>query len=344
MKRLLSAVFRRLALSLLILWGVTSTAWLMTALLPGDPVSVVLGPNASPADVARAKQVYGLDRPLHEQYVRFFQRLVHRGPALDDDDKTPAPDGHASCGGLFGVHIDLGTSVRYRKPVFELIEKKLPRSIELGAAALFVQLVLGIGLGTLAGIHRGRRLDEAVVLSTSALSSAPTFVTGLVLQYVFAVRLGLLPLDGAGASTPGELSTLVLPAITMGLYGTAVLTRLLRAELGDALREPYVRTARAKGASRMRAALAHALPNAISPVAQLTVLELGALVGGALVTEKLFRWPGLGELAVNAIQARDAQAVVGVTIVSAAAVIVATLLADVVALLLDPRVRRATQR
>jgi peptide/nickel transport system permease protein len=118
----------------------------------------------------------------------------------------------------------------------------------------------------------------------------------------------------------------------------------VRAELGDALREPYVRTARAKGASRARAALAHALPNALVPVAQLSVLELGALVGGALVTEKLFRWPGLGEMAVTAIQARDAQAVVGVTLVSAAAITAATLLADVVTLLLDPRLRRSQTR
>jgi peptide/nickel transport system permease protein len=338
------AVLRRLGLALLILWGVTSASWLMTALLPGDPVSVVLGPNASPAEVARARQLYGLDRSLPEQYVRFMGRLVHFGPALDDDPKTPPPEGHTSCGELSGLHIDLGTSVRYRKPVVELIALKLPFSLKLAMAALLVQLVLGIGLGTIAGVRRGRRTDEAVVLATSALSAAPTFVTGLVLQYVFAIRLGLLPLDGASAKTPGELSALVLPALTLGLYGTAVLTRLVRAELGDALREPYVRTARAKGATRARAALAHALPNALVPVAQLSVLELGALVGGALVTEKLFRWPGLGEMAVTAIQARDAQAVVGVTLVSAAAITAATLLADVVTLLLDPRLRRAASR
>ncbi len=344
MKGVALGVLRRLGLAVLILWGVTSASWLMTALLPGDAVSVVLGPNASPSEVARARKLYGLDRSLPEQYARFMVRLVHHGPALDDDASTPAPEGHSSCGELLGLHVDLGTSVRYRKPVVELVGKKLPFSLKLAVAALAVQLVLGVGLGTIAGVRRGRRTDEAVVLATSALSAAPTFVTGLVLQYVFAIRMGLLPLDGASAKTPGELSTLVLPALTLGLYGTAVLTRLVRVELGDALREPYVRTARAKGASRTRAALAHALPNALVPVAQLSVLELGALVGGALVTEKLFRWPGLGEMAVTAIQARDAQAVVGVTLVSAAAITAATLLADVVTLLLDPRLRRSHER
>ncbi len=345
MKAWLFAALRRLTLALVIVWGATSSVWAAMALIPGDAMSVRLGPNASPADVARARELYGLDQPLHQQYARFLRRLVHRGPGLPEPGAGPRPEHHRTCAELGGgVHVDLGESVRYHAPVVDLVQKRLPRSLSLAVAALAVQLALGLGLGALAAVRRGRPIDQAVVLGVSALTAAPTFVTGLVLQYVLAVRLGWLPLDGASTSPPAALSALVLPALTLGLYGAAIFTRVLRVELGDALRETYVQAARAKGASPARAAWRHALPNAVGPVAQLSVLELGSLIGGAIVTEKLFRWPGLGELSVTAIQSRDAALLVGITLISATAIVLSTLLADLLSLALDPRLRRPADK
>ncbi|MFO0556225.1 MAG: ABC transporter permease [Polyangiaceae bacterium] len=320
----------RIFAAFVIVWGVTSLAWLLTVTLPGDPARALLGPSASAADISKAREIYGLDRPLGERYARFVGRLVHRA-----HDHGP----HASCGEIgAGLHADLGFSFTYRKPVIELVKKRAPATLELALAALFVQLLLGGTLGALAGARRGGRFDTALVAITSALSSAPTFVTGLVLQYVLAVRLDLLPLDGRIVG-PQSIRYLVLPALTLGFYGTALTARLVRAELGDALAEPCVRTARAKGASRLRALALHASRLALPPVAQLAALELGALVGGAVVTEKLFRWPGLGDLAVLAIFDRDAPTVVGITLIASSGVVVATMLADLLALWLDPRTR-----
>lgn len=336
MKRLAFAALRRILLAIVIVWGVTSATWVLTTALPGDPVQAVLGPNASPADVEKARSLWGLDEPLSARYVRFMRRLVHRG-----DRASIAPGSeHASCGAVGdALHVDLGTSHIYRKPVVELVKKKLPFSLELAIAALLVQILIGGAFGALAAIRRGGKTDQIVVALATALGAAPTFVVGIVLQFVLAHRLGWLPLDGQGSVLGGDRRALVLPALTLGVYGAAIMARVVRSELGDALSEAYTRTARAKGASPTRVVVVHALRNAIGPVAQLAVLELGALVGGAIVTERLFRWPGLGEMSVVAIQNRDAQALVGVTLVASTAVVLATMAADLVSLALDPRKR-----
>lgn len=336
MKRFVIATLRRLLVAAVIVWGVTSAVFVVVSMLPGDPVQATLGPNASPTDVARAREIWGLDRPLGARYASFFTRLVHR----EHEGEEPGKGDHPSCARLFSsVHVDLGVSPIYRKPVVELVKKKMSASIDLAIAAMVVQLVLGLSLGALAGMRRGSRTDRLVVAGVTALGAAPTFVIGLALQFVFAHKLALFPLDGQGAQPAERLRSLALPALTLGIYGSAVLARTVRTELQEALERAYVRTARAKGAGPLRTVLVHAARNVAGPVSQLVVLELGALVGGAIVTEKLFRWPGLGEMSVVAIQNRDAPALVGVTLVASVAMAAATALADIVALALDPRGR-----
>jgi len=326
-------VARRIVWAIVVVLGVATASWAMTAFLPGDPVRAALGPQASPADVARARAAYGLDVPAPTRFYRYATRLVHVGGVA-------GASGHETCASLGPVHLDLGMSFTYRKPVVELVKKRLPISLELALASMLVQIVLGVGLGALAAARRGKRTDDAVVATSVVLGAAPTFVVGLLLQYVLAYRLGWLPLDGAGVGATDRLAALALPAITLGLYGTALFIRLVRGELARALREPYVLAVRARGASRLRAGAVHALRNAIAPIVQLGVLDLGALIGGAVVTERIFRWPGLGELTVVAIQNRDAQAIVGVTLVASFAVVVSTLVADLLGLWLDPRARQ----
>jgi peptide/nickel transport system permease protein len=326
---LLAKLLSRLLLGAVVAWGAASLAWLLTTTLPGDPVEAALGPQAAPADHARARALYGTDRPLSERYVRWHRRLLHRS-----DSEVP----HDHCAELgVGLHSDLGFSFTYRQPVAPLIQKKLPRSLELAVAATALQVLLGVSLGAWAALRRGTRLDAAIVSVSTALGSAPTFALGLLLQYALAHRLGLLPIDTTGQQAGLFSAAIVLPASTIALYGAGALVRVVRRELVDATQAPFFFAARARGATRFGAIVRHALRSALVPISQLAILELGGLIGGAVVTEKLFRWPGLGDLTVAAIQNRDVELVVGLTLVGAFVVTITLLLADVLALLLDPR-------
>jgi peptide/nickel transport system permease protein len=301
-------------------------------MLPGDPVRMLLGPQAAAADVERARHIYALDQPIWRQYARFWQRLVHLSAEPKDEHKT--------CGVLGGrVHIDLGFSYRHRKPVYELILKKAPVSLELALAALAFQALFGLGLGILAAKNRGNAWDQLAIGGTLIGVSAPTFLLGLTLQYVLAHKLGWLPLDGYGRTTAEQLKSLVLPALTLGIFGAALYARLTRDEVAQALEQDYVRTARAKGSRESRVLLVHALRPALVPIATLMVLDLGALVGGAVVTEKLFRWPGMGSMAVDAMINRDGPVILGTVLFSALVIVLASALVDVLTLLLDPRLR-----
>ncbi|MEQ9320966.1 MAG: ABC transporter permease, partial [Polyangiaceae bacterium] len=275
---------RRLGWAAVVVFGVVSLAFVLARQLPGDPVRMILGPQARPADVARAKRIYALDEPTIVQYGRFWKRLLHHRGA------DTSADEHATCATAGGWHVDLGFSYRYRKPVVELIADKAPRSIELAVAALVVQIFLGLGVGIFAARRRGTIADQLATGSTLVAVSAPIFALGLVLQYVFAHRLGWLPNDGYGETPTEQLASLVLPALTMGLFGAALYARLSRDEVSGALCGDFVRAARAKGAGETRVLVVHALRNALVPLATLMVLDLGALIGGAIVTEKLFRW------------------------------------------------------
>ncbi len=335
--RLLEHVARRLVWAAIVVLGVGSVAFVIERQLPGDPMRVLLGPQAHPSDVRRARKLYGLDQPMYTQYRLYWERIAHV-------TKTPARGGHPdhqSCKNLFGeLHVDLGVSYRYRKPVTDLIVDKAPRSLELALAAMLVQLLLGLGAGVFAATRRGTVADQLAVGVSLIGISAPTFVIGLGLQYVLAHRLGWLPHDGYGATTAEQLRSLVLPALTLGFFGAALYARLSRAEVSAALAEDYARTARAKGASEARIVFLHAGRNAIIPLTTLIVLDLGSLVGGAIVTEKLFRWPGMGSMAVDAMVHRDGPVIFGTVLFSAAAIVAASVLVDVLTAALDPRIGR----
>lgn len=328
-------IMRRALWGALVIWVTVTATFAVQNLLPSDPARMVAGAQARPEDVARVRAQLGLDQPLTSQYARFLGRLAHLG--------SGEPEAHRTCAALGPIHFDLGRSYQQRRPVVELIAARLPRTLTLGAAALTIQLTVGVALGLMAA-WRARTAVDAVTSAASLLTvSVPTFVSGVALQWLFAHRLGWLPLDGYGKTTGEQLASMVLPAMTLGLYGSAVYVRITRDELIDELGRDYARTARAKGASSLRTACVHALRNAALPIATLAGLDLGALVGGAIVTETLFRWPGIGALSVEATLDRDGPVVMGVVLVTSIAVVVATLLTDALALLLDPRARRPSR-
>ncbi|HRI66308.1 MAG TPA: ABC transporter permease [Polyangium sp.] len=339
MKNLVWRAFKRLGWALLVVFGVTTLSFFLVHVLPGDPARLLLGPQASAQDVARAREVYGFNDPVRIRYIRYVRRLVHLGNAMRQDEPRPAE--HRSCASFGRLHVDLGSSFHYRRPIVDLIAAKLPRSIELALASLAVALALGMALGVTTAVRRGGTWDEFGAGVALLGVSAPTFITGLAFQYVLAHRLGLLPYDGYGKTSAEHWASICLPALTLGVHGCAIYARLVRAELGTALEQNYVAAARAKGASRLRATIVHGLRTALVPVLTLAVLDVGALVGGAVVTEKIFRWPGMGQMAVEAIINRDGQLVTATVLVAAVAIVLATLVVDMCAVFLDPRLARS---
>lgn len=341
MKEALARGGRRLAWAAFVVAVVTTLSFFVIEVLPGDPARLLMGPQAPAQEVARAREIYGLDRPVLERYGRFWKRLVHAGPAA----VAPGDREHRSCGVVgLGVHVDLGFSFHWGKPVVDLLAAKLPVSLQLGLAAFLVQALAGVAMGLAAASRRGGRLDEATLGVTALGMSAPVFLVGLLLQYVLAYRLGVLPYDGYGDTFGAQLRSVVLPAITLGVLGMALYARLTRDEVTAALAQDFARTARAKGASRVRVLFVHALRAAAVPIVTVAALDLGTMVGGAIVTEKLFRWPGLGQLAVDAVLNRDGSVILGVVLVTSTAVALSTALLDLVLPFVDPRLARGAHR
>jgi peptide/nickel transport system permease protein len=335
-------LLRRLAWSIFVVWGVVSLAFVISRIVPGDPARMVAGAQARPADVERIRKQLGLEDPGLVQYARFWGRLVHLGPRQIDPKNDPA---HANCAvlvplGAASVHLDLGKSFLKRQPVVDLIATRLPRTLALAAAGMFLQLLLGLGTGMLAAVRRDSWLDRFLVGTSLIGISAPTFLIALVLQNVLARGLGWLPLDGFGTSFADHVRCLVLPALTLGIYGAAYYTRLVRDEMVVLLRQDWVRTARAKGLSPIQVVLRHGLRNALVPIVTAVGLDFGALLGGAVVTETVFRWPGLGDLSVKALLERDGPIILGCVIVSSVAIVGANVVVDAVYARLDPRVTR----
>ena len=334
MKSVFKRIARRFFWGVFVVWATVSIAFLIQSALPSDPARMVAGPQARPQDVERIRKQLGLDRPIYVQYTRFMTRLLHVSTSTDDS--------HATCRPLGPVHVDLGRSYQLRAPVVKILEERLPRSVFLGFAAVFMQGLLGILAGSIAAARKKQALDRLTVVLTLFGVSVPTFVTGLVLQWIFAYRLHLLPLDGYGTTLSEHLVSVVLPAMTLGVFGAAYYTRMVRDEMIIELGRDYIRTARAKGLSACAVLLRHALRNALMPIVTILGLEVGTLVGGALVTEALFRWPGLGALSVEATLNRDGPLLMGCVIVTSAAVVVSSIVVDVAYLVLDPRVRAQT--
>jgi peptide/nickel transport system permease protein len=305
---------RRLALMVPTALLVTVAVFLLIHLTPGDPAVVVLAESYTPQAAAELHAELGLDRPLPQQYAIYLGRLLHG---------------------------DLGRSVRNKLPVTEAIGERLPATLELGLAALAWSLLVAIPLGTLAALRRGRAPD--VVASGVAVAgiSVPNFVLGILLILLFGLVLRLLPVGGftaLGDSLPDNLAHLVMPAIALGTFGAATNMRFTRSSMIEVLHQDYIRTARAKGADWWRVVNRHAFRNALIPVVTIVGLQVGAILEGALVTETVFSWPGVGKLAVDSIFARDFPVVQGIVLISALSYMAANLVVDLVYAWLDPRI------
>jgi peptide/nickel transport system permease protein len=331
---MLARLARRIAASLFTIWAVVTATFFIYNVLPEDPAQVVAGPQARPADVARIRKQLGLDRPIAERYLRYMTGLV-RFHAADNEGKKDD-----TAYKLGPVRIDLGMSYLKRKPVVQLLGKALPPTLLVGSLALAIEVAVGVLAGMIAAMKRHGVLDFGTVALTLVGISAPTFLTGLLLQYLLALRLPLFPLDGYGQTPSEQLRAAFLPALTLGLYGAAYYTRLVRDEMITLLEQDYIRTARAKGQRAWVVVLRHALRNALMPLVTVIGLGMGSLVGGAIVTEKIFRWPGVGALSVDAILEHDGPVIMGVVILLSTVVVLANLLVDLSYALLDPRVRK----
>lgn len=299
-------ILRRLGAVVPVLLAVSVLVFLMSHLTPGDPATIMLGENASAADVERLRHQLGLDRPLAVQYGRYIAGVV-RG--------------------------DLGRSIRSGQPVALEIWERFPPTLQLTLAAMAIAAVAGVLFGALAATSRSGAA-EAALMSTSLVGiSMPSFWLGLLLILLFGLVLHWLPIAGAG-----DWRALVLPAVTLGAQGAAVLARLTRASLLEVLPSDFVRTARAKGVAGTRVLFRHALRNALIPVVTVMGLQFGALLGGAVIVESVFARSGLGRFAVTAVQSRDFPVIQGIVLFAAALYALANLSVDVAYLALDPRI------
>ncbi|MDX6711971.1 MAG: glutathione transport system permease protein [Blastocatellia bacterium] len=328
MKHKLFGALRRLVILLLVVWTVVSLVTILIELVPGDPAVAVLGDQATPEQIAQFREKHGLDRPSfffsfsadangerHFRWNGFDNRYTEYWRGI--------------------LHGDMGRSFRTDRPVIDLIRERYPATIELAFAALLVAVIIAIPLGVVAGSNRNGLIDNVASVVALVGISLPGFVMGPMLVYVFAVKLGWLAPSGWF-----EWSDIVLPAVTLGAALSAILTRMVRSSVIEELSEDYVRTARAKGLSNRKVLYKHVLKNGLIPVVTIIGLQLGVLLAGAIITEKIFAWPGIGLLLVDdGINKRDYRVVQGCVLVVSVTYIIANSLTDMIYRWLDPRIR-----
>ena len=293
--------------SVFILLGVTIITFGLLFLIPADPARMIAGRSATPQTVQSIRHQLGLDQPIPVQYARYLSNLVQG---------------------------DMGRSYVQKARVSELIASRLPATLQLMAAAIFFELLIGLPAGIFAATRRNRPSDKVVMVCSFVGVSAPQFVVGLMLIYVFAYQLDLFPLGGYGT-----IWHVVLPALTLGVTIAGWYSRMSRSSMVDVLRQDYIRTARAKGVSERRVVLVHGLRNAILPIVAMIGIDIGLYAQGIVVVEAVFGWPGIGQLAWLAIQRIDIPIIMGVTLVAAVGIVIGNLLADIATSLIDPRVR-----
>lgn len=307
-----SFLLSRLFSATLVVLGVVCIVFLLLHIVPGDPVEMMLGESARPADREALRTALGLDRPV----------LVQLGHYL---------------GGL--LQFDLGSSLHSRQPIAGLLAERLPATLELAAVALLFALIIALPLGIMAATHKDRGWDTGAMSFSLLGVSIPNFWMGPMLILVFSLWLGWTPVSGREG-----VASLVLPAITLGTALAAILARMVRSSLLEVLSEDYIRTARAKGLSERAVVWRHALGNAWLPVVTLLGLQLGALLGGAVITETVFSWPGIGSLLVESIQKRDYPVVQGCVLLISLAYVLVNMLTDLVYGWIDPRIRLSVNR
>ncbi len=297
----------RLLSALVVVAGVACLVFLLIHLVPGDPVEVMLGESARPADREALRQALGLDRPIPAQLLEYFRGLAS---------------------------LELGQSLHSKRPITEILSERIPATAVLALAALVVAVVLALPLGVLAAVRPHSRYDAGAMVFAVLGVSIPNFVMGPLLILVFSFWLGWFPVSGRE-----DFSSLILPALTLGTAMSAILARMVRSSLLEVMREDYIRTARAKGLGEFQVITHHAMKNATLPVITILGLQLGTLLGGAVITEIVFSWPGVGQLTIESIQKRDYPVLQACVLVISLAYVVVNTVTDVVYAWLDPRIR-----
>lgn len=304
---MIAYILRRLVQAVLILLGVSIVTYALLYMLPADPARQIAGRSATAETVANIREQLGLNLPFYEQYLHYLGNL------------------------LTG---DFGRSYLQKTEVGELIAARLPATLLLMAGAIFCELLFGLTAGAIGAIKRNTSLDRSLMVVSFVGVSAPQFVVGILMLYLFAVVLGWFPIGGYGT-----FAHLVLPSVSMGFLGAGWYSRMMRSSMLDVLRQDYMRTARAKGLGRARIFFIHAFPNALLPIIAMIGIDIGMFMSGIVVVESVFGWPGIGQLAWQAIQRVDIPIIMGVTLVSACAIVLGNLLADLVAPFIDPRIK-----
>src|ERR1051326_5760808 len=301
-------VLTRVLYTIPVLWLVVSVVFLLIHLVPGDPILQMLGEGAPAADTVATRHLYGLDVPLGEQYLTYWKGVLHG---------------------------DLGPSLRYSQSVSRLIAQRYPFTLQLTVAALLVAILISIPTGVRSAQRRGKWDDKLLSVISLFGLSFPNFALGPILILLFSIELGLFPVSGSGS-----FAHLVLPAITMGGALAAILPRMVRTSMLEELSQDYIRTARAKGLPERTVVYRHALRNAMLPILTVLGLQFGALLAGAIVTEKIFSWPGIGRLTIDAISARDYYLVQGCILAIGLTYVAVNFLTDVLYSVANPRIRQ----
>jgi peptide/nickel transport system permease protein len=306
-------IARRAAITLPVLWVVVTVVFLLIHLVPGDPIVQMLGEGATASDVSTLRHSLRLDLPVHTQYADYCRGLIHG---------------------------DLGQSLRLHDSVLRLILQRYPYTLALTLGALLIGVGLAIPAGVVSARHRNGWVDRVVGVGSLVGLSFPNFALGPILILVFAIGLGWLPVSGAGNGAGDLLRHLVLPSVTLGLGLAAILTRMVRTSMLEEMGQDYIRTARAKGLSERSVVYRHALRNALNPVLTVVGLQFGSLLAGAIVTETIFGWPGLGRMTLSAISNRDYPLVQGCILAVGVTYVAINLLTDAAYAVADPRLRR----
>jgi ABC-type dipeptide/oligopeptide/nickel transport system permease component len=301
-------LLQRVLYTLPVIWLVVSVVFLLIHLVPGDPIQQMLGEGAPAADLQAARHAYGLDAPLGQQYVHYWQGVLHG---------------------------DLGPSLRFNQSVTKLLAQRYPYTLQLTIAALIVAILLSIPAGVHSARHRNQWDDRALSVISLFGLSFPNFALGPILILLFAIKFGWLPVSGSGS-----FAHLILPAITMGGALAAILTRMVRTSMLEELGQDYIRTARAKGLSERVVVYRHALRNAMIPIITVLGLQFGALLAGAIVTETIFSWPGVGRLTIQAISNRDYYLVQGCILAIGLTYVAVNFLTDLLYSVVNPRIRQ----
>ncbi len=304
---MLSYLYSRLATAIVVIFGVTTIVFLLLHIVPGDPVEVMLGETAQPADREALRHALGLDLPLWQQWINYIKQLMH---------------------------FNLGTSLHSRQEVMHILSERIPATLLLASASIVTAVMIALPLGILAAVRKGSKWDTGAMTFSMLGVSIPNFWMGPLLIMIFSLWLGWFPVSGNEG-----ISSLVLPALTLGTAMAALLSRMVRASMLEVLNEDYIRAAQARGLTNHAVIWKHALHNAALPIVTVLGMHLGALLAGAVITETIFSWPGIGQLTIDAIQKRDYPVVQACILLISLTYVVVNLVTDLAYALLDPRVR-----